>query len=415
MFNQLYMAIVLVKRSDTRELVTGEMERRGLSGILTAEDSEGCAEALASNPLALLVIDDEHEESELVTVLRAAQGRYRIDTRPIYLIPYEPSEKLLALSLEYNILQLHQGEVSPKAVSTNFDELLEYGQRSELQLETFDRVLRARRAGDAEEALTLLRNFHAEEEDNVQGAAEFALSLCECGHWDDAQALLGKIVERFPFDARSKHLLARCHMKAGDFGGAQTYLEQANLLSPHHAERLSDIAQVLMNQYRFDEAMGTLQEALNQDPDCLSARLGQVQCHLLMSDANDALKIMRQLEDASQFASVFNGAAIVAVRAGNFKQGIDLYKLAVTQLGDHPELSSRVFYNMGLGLYKWGKGGLAILAFDRALELDYRNENAKFNAEKLAVKFARPERSLEVGVYGDDDMNEQSIQDALAS
>lgn len=413
MTNQIYMAVVLVQRPEVRNLVSLELERRGMSGVLHPADAVEASEALAQNPLAILVVDDAHPERELVQVLRAAQGRYRIDTRPIYMIAYEANAKVFSRAQEYNVLQLHQGDFSADNVTLNFTELLQYGQRSELQLETYDRVLKARKDGNPKEALELMKHLFALESTNVQAAVELAVCLGECELWEESRNLLTEVVKDHPYDARAKHQLARCYMKVGNFTKAHFYLEQASLLSPFHAERLCDLAQVLMNQYRLDEALGSFREALSLDVDCGAARVGEVQCELLLGEANDALKIMRQLQDPSQFASVFNGAAIVAVRAGYFQQGIKLYKTAASQLVNHPDLSSRVFFNMGLGLWKWGKGELAVLAFDRAVELDGRNEKARHNADTLAIRFKRPDKSSVTNFFQDDDLQEEAI-DSLA-
>ncbi|RZA22548.1 MAG: tetratricopeptide repeat protein, partial [Proteobacteria bacterium] len=263
--------------------------------------------------------------------------------------------------------------------------------------------------GDRKAALGLLQNLYLAEPDSVQVANEFAFALCECNLWSMASEHLVKIVGKFPFDARSKHLLARCAMQSGDFSKAQSYLEQASLLSPYNVSRLCDLAEVFLNQYELDQALGSFRQALELDPDCSPARQGELQCELLLGTANDALKLLRQLEDPSQFASVFNGAAIIAVRTGHFQQGIKLYQSAVSQLSAHPDLSSRVFFNMGLGLYKWGKRKLAVQAFDRAVELDAGNDKAIHNAKALSEKYGRPEGLKEDEYFDDDDLFEQAI------
>lgn len=393
-------AIIFVGRLSARTLVHAELKARGVGHVVTCDDLQACLSALSTYPKALLFLDSDQDERELVQVLRSAQGRYRIDTRPIYLFPYLPSEKILAYAVEYNITQLHAGEISKAQVEVNLSEMLRYGTRSDLQLEIYDMVIKARLADRKDEVHALLHSLWRAEPDNIQAGDELGFSMCEMDLWSEAEEHLVAIIARFPFDTRAKHLLARCFMKKSDYSKARYYLEQASLLSPFNAERLCDLAQIFLDQYQVAEALGTFHEALLSDPDLHEARIGKTTCELLLGEANDALKIMRQLQDPFDFASVFNGAAITSVRAGHYSQGIGLYKTAAGYLAEYPNLMSRVFFNMGIGLYKWGKGQLAIAAFQKALEWDASNEKAKHNADRLAIKFKRNNRLAKEGLEG---------------
>lgn len=386
MENARTAAVIFVSRLNVRTLIQAELRNRGMTNVIACESLQTCLSALSDFPKAMLFLDSELDERELVQTMRSAQGRYRIDTRPIYLFPYIANEKILAYAVEYNISHLHAGELSKGQLEQNLNDMLRYGQRSDLQIETYDLVIKARRADRKEEVHTLLQALWSAEPDNIQAGDELGFAMCERDLWDEAEAHLVGIIAGFPFDTRAKHLLARCFMKKSDYPKARYYLEQASLLSPFNAERLCDLGQIFLDQYQVAEALGTFKEALLSDPDLHSAKIGKTTCELLLSEANDALKIMRQLQDPFDFASVFNGAAIASVRAGHFSQGIGLYKTAAGYLVEYPNLMSRVFFNMGLGLWKWGKAQLAVAAFLKAVELDSTNEKAKHNADRLAIK-----------------------------
>lgn len=382
-------AIVFVSRLSVRTLIHNELRSRSVFKITTCESLAACLTALSADPTALLIVDSDQDERELVQSLRAAQGHYRIDTRPIYLIAYAASEKILSYAIEYNILQLHKGELSKAQFELNFGEMMHYSLRTPLQLDVFDKVVKAKRAERRDEVYALLLSLWKAEPDNIQAADELGLALCDLDQWDDAELHLIEIVAKFPFDTRAKHLLARCFMKKTDFERARYYLEQASLLSPFNAERLCDLGQVLLDEYHLAEALGTFREALALEPDLQAAKVGKTQCELLLGEANEALKMIRQMQDPFEFASVFNGAAIVAVRAGYFSQGIGLYQTATGYLLEYPSLMSRVFFNMGIGLWKWGKGSLAVAAFEKAVELDGSNAKAKHNADRLSLSMKK--------------------------
>ncbi|MBC7659359.1 MAG: tetratricopeptide repeat protein [Chitinophagaceae bacterium] len=392
MADALKSTIVFMARMTSRTLIQAELKARGITSVVMSDSVASCLAALKVDPLATLILDTDLDEREMVKIMRAAQGQYRIDTRPIYLLAYLLDEKILAYALEYNVLQLHRGEISKSQIELNVTDLCRYGQRTERERETYDLVIKARRAGELQKAHVLLEDLYRAEPDNVQGANELASALCDLDRWHEAQDLLIEIIARFSFDTRAKHLLARCFMKRADFDKARYYLEQASVLSPFNVERLCELAQVLLDDYQLSQALGTFQDVLKLDPEVDAARLGQSQCELLLGEANDIFTVLRQMQDPFEFASVFNGAAIVAIRAGHFQQGIGLYKTAVGHLVEHPSLMSRVFFNMGLGLHKWGKGKLAIAAFEKAVELDASNSKAKHNATQLVISLKRRSR-----------------------
>jgi hypothetical protein len=85
-------------------------------------------------------------------------------------------------------------------------------------------------------------------------------------------------------------------------------------------------------------------------------------------------------------ASIFNSAAIIAMRQGQFIQGLGLYKSAVTYVSSESHVLARVFFNMGVGLMKWDKAVQALAAFEQAAALDVNFTKAIHNVEILKAQ-----------------------------
>lgn len=66
-----------------------------------------------------------------------------------------------------------------------------------------------------------------------------------------------------------------------------------------------------------------------------------------------------------------------AYTAENYMEAASLYQTAIDSLGT----SSDLYYNLGNALYRLGKSGQAVVAYERALKLDPTNTDARTNLE----------------------------------
>ncbi len=372
-------ASLFISRTTVRSVMQRELKQYGILELKVAETLQECCDDLRQNPESMLVIDWECGEQKVVKALRTAQGPNRVDTRPIYFIALDVSERVVAVAGEYNVMQIHTGEISQAQIVKNLDELLNFTLVSEASHEAFRQAGEYRKNGDWEGSANCLKELCLSETDNLRAAVEYGYSLSEAGKLEEAERWLKDTAAQFPGDLRTKHLLARCAMKVGRFADAEAYLKQANLISPHNVERLVDLGRVLLNLDKVNDALGSFNNALKVDKDFQDAKVGKAQCDLLGGHLNEAMKLLGQMENPQEIAAIFNGAAILAIRHQHFKQGLSLYKTAIGMVNKDNAVVARVLFNMGLGLVKWGKGKTAIAAFERANSLDPKLRKAKHN------------------------------------
>ena len=121
------------------------------------------------------------------------------------------------------------------------------------------------------------------------------------------------------------------------------------------------------------------------------------------------MKLLGQMENVQELASVFNSAAIMAIRQGHFKQGLSLYKSALAYVTSDSKVMARVFFNMGVGLVKWGKSAQALSAFEQAVAHDAEFGKAVHNLGILKGQSPKGstvvdvKRLVEVEALGEDE------------
>jgi tetratricopeptide (TPR) repeat protein len=376
-------ATLFVSRMTVRTVLVRELKSYGITLVNCCDSLLECCEDLVKNPENLLVVDWEQGEKAVIKVLRAAQGPYRIDTRPIYFIALDLAERVIAVANEFNVMQIHTGEISKAQIVKNLNELLHFSTMSSNCRQAFRKLASMRKSGDLDAAEQVLQDLCEAEPGNIRASLEMGATLIDLGRYQDAESWMTKLYATHRDDLRTQHLLARCLMKRGEFDKAQKILEEAWLISPHNVDRLVDMGNILINLNKTEAALGKFNEALKLDKDLLSAKVGKAQCILLQDKVNDAMKFLGQIDNPQELASIFNGAAIMAIRHEQHKQGLSLYKSAISFVSSDSRVLARVFFNMGLGFIKWGKLEPALMAFEQAARLDKEFAKAAHNVEAL--------------------------------
>jgi tetratricopeptide (TPR) repeat protein len=387
--NGLREAILFVARSSIRPALRQELKAVGAVEIMSPETADACIEALSRHSRAALVIDTEHGAEMLNQILRAAQGTYNVDTRPIFLIAQELSLPVVALGTEYNVSRLHTGEISRGAMQTNLEALAEQEADDQSLRSGLLRVANARSRGDWERAGAILMEMNQRFPDDRRVTCELVEHHIHEDQWPEARAMLEMANVLDQDNLRIQHLRARCLMQEGHFAEAEAVLAQAQLINPYHVERLIDLGKALMSLDRTREALARFEAALALDAGNVDARQGQASCRLLTGDVNDALALMRQLSGPRELAAVFNNAAVLAIRHGRFDQGIALYRSAIGALGAKHRMVARLLYNLGIACHKQGRTDEALDCFAEAFAADRGYDKARQNALAAAAKLGR--------------------------
>lgn len=382
-------AVVFVARASIRPMVRQELKTAGIGTIFNVDTIETCIEHLSSHAGSLLVLDWDHGQETVNAALRAAKGKYNVDTRAIFLIATEISQTLVSTAAEYYVSRLHAGEISRGAVQEHIEaivdqESVEMGLRAQLA-----RVADARSRGDWAAASSLLTEMHARFPDDKRLVCELAENFIHEDRWAEAQAVVEQLSITANHNPRVAHLRARCLMKRGDFDQAAALLQETRLVNPFHVDRLVDLGKALMNVDRVREALATFEEVLRLTPANLDASQGRIECKLMNGEVNEALTLLRQMSSSRELASLFNNAAVLSVRHGRFDHGLNLYRTAIGAIGTQDGIVSRLFYNLGLAYHKQGRSDESLDCFEKALKIDHRFDKAKHNALVIAARLGR--------------------------
>lgn len=386
-------AIVFIDRSAIRAVIRQELKGVGIGNIINAEEIQECLEQLAVHQRALLVIDWDHSTKNLNQILTKAQGHFGCDTRPIFLIASEVSLPLIATATEYFVSRIHTGEISRNAIQTHLEAMIEEEKDDEGLRNQLAQVAEARALGSLESAGKILADLMKKFPGNVRVGCEFVEHYIDLDKWEEASSLTDMLMAIDSNHLRIQHLKARILMHEGDFEKAAAILTKCKLINPFNIERLVDLGKAFMQGHKIREALAQFDEALQIDQYHKGANLGRAQCRLMEGDVNDALSLLRQMSSSRELASVFNNAAILAIRQGRFEHGLSLYRSAIGAVGKEHRITARLLYNLGIAQYKAQKMEEALECFEAASLQDKDFIFARQNAQALAHRLGRRVRS----------------------
>ena len=205
---------------------------------------------------------------------------------------------------------------------------------------------------------------------NINVQIEMANLYIRKNQLDEASELITPIVTSDPQNLRAVNVLSRILMKRGMWKQASSILSKADKLSPNNPERLILLGDAFYGNGDLDKSFEYYDKAVNEDQG-LSKKVVATKSEILVGEGNieGALQIIQSGASEDEAASLFNNAAVTAVRNNRFDDAIRLYDLALKAL-QSDNLKHAIYFNLGLCYMKKNHKSLALESVTKALSLN---------------------------------------------
>ena len=217
---------------------------------------------------------------------------------------------------------------------------------------------------------------------------EEADSAFRAGRYDEAARLFARYVEGEPENTFGHYMLGLSAWKSRDHAGAEAAFGRALALDPDHVKSYLNLARVLLEVDRPDEALARVDTALARDP------LNNV-AHRLRARALDALERVDEAIDEYRQAIALdetdvwsmNNLGVLYIQMGWSEEALFPLARAVTL-----DTTQAVFFNnLGMALEHTGRWARAADLYRLAVALDSTHTRAVAN---LARVDGRPDDAL---------------------
>lgn len=349
------MALIASRSADIINLIRKVMKDMKVEDVGQANDSHGRLSLLEKNPGAVLLLDWGLGADEVLNVLESVQAVHPAGTRPVFLFSRNEDDMtiLQGLALEYKVMQVHAGPISRDLMRDRIEKLFTTQVFNKEISNGLAAVVLARQGNNIQSEKKLLINLYNRYPDDEFLAAEVADFYWRHDHVDEALRTLEPFMHEGQKNPRILNIHGRALLKKGMFEEATISLQQADLINPLNIKRLISLGEAYLQLDNANRARASFNRALELDPDNKGAQKGMGTSLLLLGDINEALVFIRQISDPAEMASVFNAAAVIAIRGNRHQEGMQLYRTATKTLPHHDRLVlAKLAFNMGLANYR---------------------------------------------------------------
>jgi len=209
------------------------------------------------------------------------------------------------------------------------------------------------------------------------------------GKYSDAKTIFEGYVDKHPKNAFGHYMLGLSMWKANDLSGAEQAFNAALAIDAKHVKSLVNLSRVLIEQKRYDDAIGMLTKAGDLDPKSADVQrlLGRAyRSQRLFDEAEKAYRLAIDLDD--QDAWSMNNLGLVLLEEKRAAAALPFLTKAVELKKDVAAFHN----NLGMALEHTGQFKAAVQAYDGAVTADPFYEKAKQNLARVsAVKTNREE------------------------
>ncbi len=375
---------------------------RTLSGRLTHPASATfvtevpqALDTLQGKGISSVVVDySSLEASESVLFFQKMRQTRGHSFTPLVVIAEEITPELMSLGSEYVFFRIVGSEQRSERLKTALDAVLQELSKPSGLRSAFQKLSHAQRMGHFGEADRILEDCYQLYPDNPDVLVEYGNLCLRKGKLDLAERIATRLAKSGQESLRVSNFAARVRLKQGNFGGALTLLDRANVLSPKNLERLILMGDVLRVQGDAVQAEEKYKEALSLEPENRLGRKGMGLSALSQGEADRALEFFTGAFTEEETGSFFNNTAVLAVRRHHFDKAKKLYSAASSAIEDR-KLKAKVVFNMGLMYRRWSKPSEAVEKFREAHQLDPSYEKAERHLEQMGAAATSPQLASE--------------------
>jgi predicted Zn-dependent protease len=208
--------------------------------------------------------------------------------------------------------------------------------------------------------------------------------------YDEARDLFARYTERKPGNPWGHYMLGLSAWKSGQLGTAETEFRRTIALDTTHVKSHVNLARVLLDAGRPDEAYTSVDNALVIDDSSVAAwRLKGRVCHSLgrTDEAVAAYRRAIQLDPGDAWS--MNNLAFIWIEQGRFEEALGPLARAIELQGD-----VAVFHNnLGMALERTGHARAAQTEYIAAISADPLYERAALNGERIAGVLKNPDEA----------------------
>ena len=198
--------------------------------------------------------------------------------------------------------------------------------------------------------------------------------------YSDATAIFEHYTGQRPGNPWGHYMLGLSAWKSGDLAKSEEAFQKALSVDPHHVKSLVNLSRVLIEQKRYDDALGTLTRAADIDPESTEVHRLIGRTYVAQGKTDEAIDSYRRAIEVNELdVWSMNNLGLLLIETKRADEAMPLLARAVEVRPGVP-----VFHNnLGMALEHTGSFTEAAAAYKGALAVDPGYEKAKRNLARV--------------------------------
>ena len=216
-------------------------------------------------------------------------------------------------------------------------------------------------------------------EQNLRNRIEEAQSFHQKGQLHLARKAYKKILEKYPQDFNSTHLLGVLEIQFGNFQLASFLLSKAIKINPNIASCYNNLSIVLTELGELDSALEKLEKAIYLDPNFVDAYNNKANIFFKLKKYDEAItNYNKAIKINSKYFKAYNNKGNVLFEQAKYKEAIKCFETAISI---NPKYINAI-NNLGNSFQKLSDYKNAILKYKEAILIDPNSEESYNNYGK---------------------------------
>jgi tetratricopeptide (TPR) repeat protein len=230
----------------------------------------------------------------------------------------------------------------------------------------------------------------------IAGPVSFAdgQAAYQARKYSDATAMFEHYTGQRPANPWGHYMLGLSAWKSGDLARSEQAFEKALSIDPDHVKSLVNLSRVLIDQKRYDDALGRLTRAAEIDPESteVSRLIGRT--YVAQGKTGEAIDAYRHAIEVNELdVWSMNNLGLLFLETERADQALPLLARAVELRQEVPAFHN----NLGMALEHTGRFKAAAAAYKAALTADPGYDKAKRNLARVESVQGNSEEPVDVG------------------
>jgi tetratricopeptide (TPR) repeat protein len=236
-------------------------------------------------------------------------------------------------------------------------------------------------------------------------------SAYQAGNYSEATHVFEGYTADHPKNAWGFYMLGLSASKSGDPAKAETAFNAALSIDPKHVKSMANLSRVLIEEKRYDDALGVLARAEGIEPNSADTHRLLGRANAALGKTGDAVNAYRRaitLDDKDAWS--MNNLGLLFIEESRYEEALPLLARAVQLNKDVPLFSN----NLGMALERTKHFGAAAEAYRSALNADPDFDKAKRNLARVEAVKTRGEDSFDLDATAQRFVEQQWTADEAA-